>query len=376
MSFDVSIELDELAPWPSDPAAILESLRTTVLSGDWSRHVADVNETLIKDLSTIFQCKHVHLCSSGTAAIDLALRATNVQPDSEVIIAGYDYPGNIRAVEAIGARPVIVDTQPNRWTIDLNAVEQAISSQTSAIIASHIYGNLFEAKALRDLTDRNGLTLIEDACQAHGAVVDGKPAGSWGAVGVLSFGPSKLMTAGCGGALLMSDDRIAQRACNLSQRPGVVAPMSPLQAAALIPQLASLAHANTQRRNAVEMLNLLLRDSQVWLSSPTLPHEKHTPYFTVAWFLKDAETRDLLVNSVQSHGLPVGRGFNGFLKRAKRNYRTIGSLPHSERCLSCSIVLDQRVLLSSEETIRKVARLLFMLEGRVEDKTEDIVDKR
>ncbi|QDV11667.1 L-glutamine:scyllo-inosose aminotransferase [Rosistilla oblonga] len=359
-----------LPTWPPTSPAIVDSIRQAAESGDWGKYAAQASRCLADRLASRFAVEHVRLCASGTAAVELALRAVQVRPDSEVILAGYDYPGNIRAIEAVGAKPVIVDTEPGRWVIDADLVEQAIGESTTAILASHLYGDLFDAKRLRDLADQRGIALVEDACQVHGASLTGKPAGSWGHVGVFSFGASKLMTSGCGGALLSSDDRIAQRATLAAERPSGIAPLSGLQAAALLPQLATLDEWNAQRRTAVARLKQLLAGSRIWQFAEAMPYESETTYFKVAWFLPAGVSRDSVIAAGLAAGIPLGTGFNGFLRRARRRYRTVGDLSQSEICIDRSVVMDHRVLLADLDVIDTIAERLLAIERDLQSKAD------
>jgi dTDP-4-amino-4,6-dideoxygalactose transaminase len=145
--------------------------------------------------------RHAWLGSSGTIAVELALRGLKVAAGDEVILAAYDFPGNFRAIEAIGARPMLVDLAPGTWTLDVDHVEAAISPVTKAIVVSHLHGSLADMQRLCELANERGLTIVEDACQVPGASISGRPTGSWGDCGILSFGGSKLLTAGRGGAI-------------------------------------------------------------------------------------------------------------------------------------------------------------------------------
>ena len=121
-------------------------------------------------------------------------------PGDEVILAAYDYPGNFLSVHAVGARPVLVDVAPGDWNLCPEKVAEAVRPQTRAVIASHLHGGLVPMARLMELAAGHGLAVIEDAAQCPGALVQGRKAGTWGDVGVLSFGGSKLLSAGRGGA--------------------------------------------------------------------------------------------------------------------------------------------------------------------------------
>src|SRR5262249_24593127 len=141
-------------------------------------------------------------CSSGTLAVELALRALKVGPDDEVILAAYDYEPNFLCVHQIGATPVLVDVCVHNWNLDPSTIEAAHSAGTRAIVVARLHGGCVPMQGVMGIAGRHSLYVVEDAAQAAGAIIQGKPAGAWGDVGILSFGGSKLLTAGRGGALL------------------------------------------------------------------------------------------------------------------------------------------------------------------------------
>src|SRR5439155_13714733 len=145
---------------------------------------------------------HALACGSGTFAVELALRALKVQPGDEVALAAYDYPGNFLTLHALGARPVLVDVSPGNAVLDVTQLAAALTPEVRAVIVSHLHGGLAPMRAITELVRSRGVAVVEDACQCPGAVVEGRPTGAWGDAGVLSFGGSKLLTAGRGGAIL------------------------------------------------------------------------------------------------------------------------------------------------------------------------------
>src|SRR5205823_2149954 len=153
-----------------------------------------------------------------------------------------------------GARPVLVDLARGSWTIDVDQVAAALAPETKAVIASHLHGSPADMPRLRELADRHGMAIVEDACQVPGALVGGKPAGSWGDCGVFSFGGSKLLTAGRGGAIVTNRDDVLQRIKIACERGNNAFPLSELQAAVLIPQIPRLMADNECRHQAVELL--------------------------------------------------------------------------------------------------------------------------
>ena len=193
--------------WPKNDPLVWNALNAAYQSGDWGRYAGHSVPKLSEALTRYHQVDHVLPCCSGTVAVELALRAVGVKAGEEVVLAAYDFPGNFRAVEAVGAHPVLVDIDAATWCLDPQQLACALSPDTKAVIVSHLHGGLANMRVLCELARESGLAVVEDACQAAGAVAQGRRAGTWGDVGVLSFGGSKLLTAGRGGALLTNDPR-------------------------------------------------------------------------------------------------------------------------------------------------------------------------
>lgn len=149
--------------------------------------------------------------NSGTSGLHLALLALGVGTGDEVIVPSFTFAATANAVQLTGATAVFADIEPDYFSIDSSAVEAAITSRTKAIMPVHLYGHPANLNALRQLADKHGLTLVEDAAQAHAATVDGKPVGAWGEAGIFSFYPTKNMTSGEGGMVTTPDPEVARR---------------------------------------------------------------------------------------------------------------------------------------------------------------------
>jgi len=150
--------------------------------------------------------------NNGTSALHMALLACDIGPGDEVITTPHTWISTTWAISYVGARPVYVDIDPVTYNLDPTKVESAITPRTKAILPVHLYGQACDVDALAELAERRGLALIEDAAQAHGAKVGAKRVGSMGQVGCFSFYPGKNLGAfGEGGAIVTSDDKIAQR---------------------------------------------------------------------------------------------------------------------------------------------------------------------
>lgn len=155
--------------------------------------------------------RHAVATSNGTTALHIALLAHGVGEGDEVITTPFTFIASANSVLYTGARPIFVDIEIDTFNIDPAKIEAAITPRTKAIMPVHLYGNPADLRAITSIADRHGLSVIEDAAQAHGAKVDGEPVGSLG-TGCFSFYPTKNMTSGEGGMITTNDDTIADTA--------------------------------------------------------------------------------------------------------------------------------------------------------------------
>jgi dTDP-4-amino-4,6-dideoxygalactose transaminase len=156
--------------------------------------------------------RHCVTVNSGTDALRLALRAYGVGPGDEVVTVSHSFVATSFAVELTGARPVWADVDPVTGTMDPESAAAAITPDTRALLPVHLYGRCADMGRLRELADRHGLRLLEDAAQAHGATYDGRRAGGLGDAACFSFYPTKnLGAAGDAGAVVTDDGSLASR---------------------------------------------------------------------------------------------------------------------------------------------------------------------
>ncbi len=155
---------------------------------------------------------HAVAVNSGTSALHLALLAADVGPGDEVITVSMTFVATVAAIVYTGATPVMVDVDPDTWTMDPAQIEAAITPRTKAIMPVHLHGLMADMSAINEIASARGLTVIEDAAQAHGAERDGNRAGSAGALAGFSFYPGKNLGAlGEGGAVVTNDADLADR---------------------------------------------------------------------------------------------------------------------------------------------------------------------
>ena len=160
--------------------------------------------------------KHAIATSSGTTALHTALLAHGIGPDDEVITTPFTFIASANAILFTGAKPVFVDIEEASFNIDPSLIEEKITPHTKAIMPVHLYGNPCDMGALMGIADRYQLILIEDACQAHGASINGKKVGSFG-TGCFSFYPTKNITTAEGGMITTNDDEVVELARMIRQ---------------------------------------------------------------------------------------------------------------------------------------------------------------
>ena len=153
--------------------------------------------------------RHAICCSSGTAALHLALRALRVGPGDEVLVPTLTFVATANAVAYCGARPVFIDAEPDTWNLDPSRLEHAMTPRTKGIVAVHLYGHPAAMDAVLDVSRRHGLFVIEDAAEAHGARYRGRPVGTMGNIATFSFSGNKTITTGEGGMVVTDDPALA-----------------------------------------------------------------------------------------------------------------------------------------------------------------------
>jgi dTDP-4-amino-4,6-dideoxygalactose transaminase len=154
--------------------------------------------------------KHAVAMNTGTAALHSSLVAAGVRKGDEVILPSFTFVATAEVIVWTGAKPVFADIEPDTYTISPRAIRKAISKKTKAIMPVDLYGLPADMKPIKEIADKHGLKIIEDAAQAHGATYHGKPAGCLANAACWSFYGSKNMTTGEGGMISTNDDEIAE----------------------------------------------------------------------------------------------------------------------------------------------------------------------
>jgi dTDP-4-amino-4,6-dideoxygalactose transaminase len=354
-----AVRPDGPPPWPPADPDVQAALAAATSSDAWGLYHGEHVRGLEADLGVFQRVPHVLTCASGTLAVEAALRALGVSPGDEVVLAAYEYESNLLTVHALGATPVLIDIHPGNWQLDPANLEAAITPRTRAVICSHLHGGIVPMRAVSEIAQRHNLGVVEDAAQATGATVESRPAGTWGDAGVLSFGGSKLLSAGRGGALLFRDAQLHQRAKVWLQR-GLQqwAPLSELQAAALRPQLRKLPEMT--RRRAENVRSLLASLTVPGLVPFTSTVTDSAPAYYKLGFQYDPAafglSRDRFISALRAEGIAVDSGFKALhVGRSPSRFRAVGGLPQATAAHERCFVLHHPILSLSQADMRQVA---------------------
>lgn len=196
----------------SDIAAVTAVLRSPCLSQGPALRAFE------EALAAYLKIDHAVAVNSGTSALQLALQALQIGEGDEVILPSFSFMAVTNAVLAIHATPVYADIDPRTLNLDATKVESLVSSQTRAIIVVDTFGHPAQVGQIRAIAHCCGLFVIEDACEAIGAEVNGRKAGTLGDLGIFAFYPNKQITTGEGGALVTNSAMLAQAVRNLSNQ--------------------------------------------------------------------------------------------------------------------------------------------------------------
>ena len=154
--------------------------------------------------------KHGIAVSNGTVALDAAIEALGIGQGDEVIMPTFTIISCIGQIVRAGAKPVLVDSDPITWNMDVGQIEAKITPRTKAIMAVHIFGLPVDMDPILDIAQRYGLKVLEDAAQMHGQTYKGQPCGSFGDISTFSFYPNKHITTGEGGMVVTNSDGLAE----------------------------------------------------------------------------------------------------------------------------------------------------------------------
>lgn len=309
----------------------------------------DEVQSFERDFATYLGSAHVLGVGSGTEAIELALRTCGVGQGDYVATVSLTAVGTIAAIELVGATPIFVDIDPERFTLDPDSLENLLErSQVKAIIPVHLYGQPANMIRIMELAAHYGVIVIEDCAQAHGASINSKKCGTWGTIGAYSFYPTKNLGAfGDGGAVVINAPELVERALLLreygwrerqvSEIPGMNSRLDAIQAAILRVKLKYLDRDNSRRQDIARRYEKVLKNTKI-----TPPSTKHGTSHVFHQYVIRTSRRDTVKEHLIQNGIMTAIHYPQpiHLQPAYRNRLPVHgkSLPHTE--CACKEVLS------------------------------------
>ena len=318
--------------------------------------------------------------NSGTSALHLALRCLNLHDGDEVIAPSFAFAAVANVLLQERLTPVFVDIDPRTLNITPAAIEAAIGPRTRAVLAVHTFGYPAEIDAIREITRRHNLALIEDACEGLGAEVHGKKVGTFGDAAVFAFYPNKQITTGEGGILITADPNIARRARLLRSQAkddsldwagqhteiGYSYRIADINCALGTAQLERLDSLVEQRQKLAASYEARLRNHPAILPpQPTCPHGRISWFAYVVQLAENytRKDRDRVWQSLLDHGIGAGRYFAPLHNQPvlQGRYRQGGSLAITESAASRVLALPFFVGLTEDQIDEVCSTLLGLL---------------
>lgn len=382
--------------WPiwipeHDEPLLLQAMR----DGAWSR--SKLVDQFEKEWARMLGVKRALVTCNGTNALVVGLNQLGIGGGDEVLVPPYTFIATVQAITTNGAMPVFVDVDPHTYQIDPSKIEAKITSRTKAIVPVHILGMPANMDRIMAIAKKHNLLVLEDACQAHLAEINGKKVGTIGNAGCFSFQTSKILPVGEGGALVSNDDELMDRAFSFHNlglpyglAPGAVASggvrqgsktriAEPLAAIGLVQMKRLQAQVETRHENAQYLTSKLKNIPGI------IPHKLYdnvtkSAYLLYAFRYRQSLfkglSRDAFLNAVKAEGVPVSNGYTPlnkqeFIKQTfeTKNFKKMYSkdqlnysnwmaknqCPENDRLCEEAIWLTQNLLLGSKSEMDIIA---------------------
>jgi perosamine synthetase len=332
-----------------DIAAVVSVLRSGRLSQGPAMHEFE------QALAAYLDMPHAVVVNSGTSALQLALRALDIKENDEVILPSFSFMAVTNAILSEKAVPVFVDINPETLNLNPLCLEAALSRKTKAIVLVHSFGIPAPAAEIAAFARRHSLAIIEDACEALGAEINGRKVGTFGDIATLAFYPNKVISTGEGGALITNSAVLAARFRSLRNQgrgpsedwlqhhePGFSYRLSDIHCALGLQQLSRIEQTLRHRDSLARSYTSQLKANEHVSCFGTGPGGRHISWFTYPVLLNGYfswQDRDEIWAALRQQGIEIGRYFApSHLQPALRNrdFRC-GDLTHtmsiSERLL-------------------------------------------
>ncbi|GAW93987.1 DegT/DnrJ/EryC1/StrS family aminotransferase [Calderihabitans maritimus] len=254
--------------------------------------------------------------NSGTSGLHLLVRSLGIGEGDEVITTPFSFVASANCILYERARPVFVDIDPLTLNIDVDRIEEKITERTRAILPVHVFGQPVDMERVREIAQKHGLAVIEDACEAIGAEYRGRKAGAQGDGAVFAFYPNKQMTTGEGGVIVTDDEEIAKLCRSMRnqgrgedgawlchERLGFNYRMDELSAALGIAQLERIEELLAKREKVARMYNERLREIEGVKVPYVAPEVNRMSWFVYVIRLEEGIDRDKVMEYLTAHGV-------------------------------------------------------------------------
>jgi dTDP-4-amino-4,6-dideoxygalactose transaminase len=339
--------------------AYMEALEDVLSRGAYimQRDLYEFEENLAGYLGV----KHAIGAADGTMSLLMSLMAVGVKSGDEVIVPSHTFVASASAIHHAGATPVLVDCGEDH-IVTVEAIESALSGKTKAIMPVQLNGRVAEMDGIMDLARRNGLQVVEDACQALGASYKGTFAGTWGDAGAFSFYPSKTLgTFGDAGAVVTNSDEIASKIRLLRDHGradvdvkcwGFNARMDNIHAAVLKLKFGWYQQEVERRRELAQIYHSQLSDVNELLLPPAPAADKN--HFDIFQNYEiEAERRDELMRYLEDSGIRTIKQWGGKLihQYSDLTDKIVGNVEYSDRMVDKFMLLPMNTSLSDEDVV-------------------------
>ncbi|MGQ9515298.1 MAG: DegT/DnrJ/EryC1/StrS family aminotransferase [Thermoproteota archaeon] len=388
--------------WPIFDEHEAKALNEVLYSGIWGIGGNEVKEFEGK-FAAYQHAKYGVAVSNGTVALEVALRALDIKAGDEVIMPAYTFMATPAAALEVNALPVFVDIDPSTYTIDPKTIEEAITEKTKAIMPVHIGGCPADMDSITRIAKNNGLSVIEDACQAWGSEWRGRRVGSLGELGAFSFQSSKNITCGEGGIVTTNDRKLYELSWSYHNCGRLVGGawyqhdllgynfrMTEFQAAILLIQLMRLdEQTRIRNENALYLSRELSRIGGIEPLKRIPEITRHSYHLYIFKYKKeefDGLTRSKFIEALRAEGIPCSSGYvplyrerfmlnlakDELLSRLygeKVDYGKV-KLPVTEKaCYEEGVWLFQNMLLGAKEDMDDIVNAII----KIKENTKELV---
>jgi len=324
-----------------------------------------------KEFAQFCGVKYAVGCGNGTQALQMALLTGGIDRDDEVITTSFTAVATVAAIEMCQAKPVLVDIEPNYYTIAIDQIKSIITKNTRAIIPVHLYGHPCDMGKIMEIARKHNLFVVEDAAEAHGAEYKGRKVGSIGDIGCFSFYGNKIITTGEGGMCVTNDEKLSEKMDLLKNHGmrkeriywhdivGYNYRMTNMQAAIGLAQLERIEFFVDRKREIARLYNSKLRDANHLI----LPKEQtwaKNVYWLYSVLINDKFklTRDELIERLKNNGIDTRPLF--YPLHSMPPYKSEGNFSVSDFLSKNGISLPSFINIS-EDQMNKILSVLLDL---------------